>query len=313
LLGYNFEIIYKQGKMNKGVDGLSRVNEGMELSGITSYLQWDEQQQLREEVSQDEKLQEIVRAVQHNPLSKPGYEYKKGVLLYDGRLVISSTSSLIPMLLREFHATPQGGHSGFYKTYRRIAANVYWMGMKGVLQEYVRSCDVCQRQTYTASSPGGLMPPLQVPEQIWEDISMDFITGLPKSKGYEAILVVVDRLSKYSHFIPLKHPYTARSIAEIFCKEVVKLHGLPLTIVSDRDPIFMSSFWQELFRMQGTQLKLSSAYHPESDGQAEVVNRCLETYLRFVIADQPKNWVSWVHWAEYWFNTTFHSATEDPI
>jgi hypothetical protein len=313
LLGYNFEIIYKQGKMNKGANGLSRVNEGMELSGITSYLQWGEEQQLREEVNQDEKLQEIVRAVQHNPLSKPGYEYKKGVLLYNGRLVISSTSSLIHMLLREFHATPQGGHSRFYKTYRRIAANVYWIGMKGVFQEYVRSCDVCQRQKYLASSSGRLMQPLRVPEQIWEDISMDFITGLPKSKGYEAILVVVDRLSKYSHFIPLKHPYTARSIAEIFCKEVVKLHGLPLTIVSDRDPIFMSSFWQELFRMQGTQLKLSSAYHPESDGQAEVVNRCLETYLRFVIADQPKNWVSWVHWAEYWFNTTFHSATEDPI
>jgi hypothetical protein len=173
LLGYNFEIIYKQGKMNKGADGLSRVNEGMELSGITSYLQWGEEQQLREEVSQDEKLQEIVRAVQHNPLSKPGYEYKKGVLLYNGRLVISSTSSLIHMLLREFHATPQGGHSRFYKTYRRIAANVYWIGMKGVFQEYVRSCDVCQRQKYLASSSGRLMQPLRVPEQIWEDISLE--------------------------------------------------------------------------------------------------------------------------------------------
>jgi hypothetical protein len=149
---------------------------------------------------------------------------------------------LIPTLLKEFHSTPQGGHSGFYKTYRRLAANVYWIGMKGAVQEFVRSCDICQRQKYLASSPGGLLQPLPIPERIWDDISMDFITGLPKSKGFEAIFVVVDRLSKYCHFIPLKHPYTARSLADTFCKEIVRLHGIPLTIVSDRDPIFMSHF-----------------------------------------------------------------------
>ncbi|MCH86314.1 hypothetical protein A2U01_0007169, partial [Trifolium medium] len=250
-----------------------------------------------------------IKELQKDPNARPGYEYKQGVLYYEGRLVISSKSSLIPTFLKEFHATPQAGHSGFYKTYRRIAANLYWIGMKGTIQDFVRSCDICQRQKYLATSPGGLLQPLPIPEQIWEDVSMDFITGLPKSKGYEAILVVVDRLSKYSHFIPLKHPYTARSIAEVFCKEVVRLHGVPLTIVSDRDPIFMSSFWKELFRMQGTQLKMSTAYHPESDGQTEVVNRCLETYLRCFIADQPKTWMLWVHWAEYWFNTNYHAST----
>jgi hypothetical protein len=114
--------------------------------------------------------------------------------------------------------------------------------MKGTMQEFVKSCDVCQRQKYLTSSPGGLLQPLPIPERIWEDISMDFITGLPKSKGFEAIFVVVDRLSKYCHFIPLKHPYTARSLADTFCKEIVRLHGVPLTIVSDRDPIFMSHF-----------------------------------------------------------------------
>ncbi|MCH79728.1 Ty3/gypsy retrotransposon protein, partial [Trifolium medium] len=310
LMGYDFDIVYKQGKLNKGADALSRIHEAAELTALQSITHWAQLEQIKEEVSEDEKLQKIIADLQKDPLSCPGYVYKQGVLFYEDRMVISRTSKLIPILLDEFHATSQGGHSGFYKTYRRIAANIYWIGMKNAVQEYVRQCDVCQRQKYIATSPGGLLQPLPIPENIWEDISMDFITGLPKSKQFEAILVVVDRLSKYSHFIPLKHPYTARSIAEIFCKEIVKLHGIPVSIVSDRDPIFMSSFWKEMFRMQGTKLKMSTAYHPETDGQTEVVNRCVETYLRCFIADQPKNWVSWLHWAEYWFNTTYHLSTE---
>ena len=123
------------------------------------------------------------------------------------------------------------------------------------------------------------------------------------------MFVVVDRLSKYEHFIPLKHPYTARKVAEIFAKEIVRLHGIPNSIVSDRDPLFMSLFWQELFLIQGTVLKMSSSYHPETDGQTEVVNRCLETYLRCFVLERPKYWVDWIPWVELWYNTTFHVTT----
>ena len=115
-------------------------------------------------------------------------------------------------------------------------------------------------------------------------------------------------LSKYSHFILIKHPYTARNIAEIFVKEIVCLHGIPKSILSDCDPLFMIKFWQEIFHMQGTKLHMSSSYHPESDGQTEVLNRCLETYLRCFAIEQPRHWSLWIPWAEFWYNTNFHAS-----
>lgn len=143
-----------------------------------------------------------------------------GVLLYKGHTVISKNSALISNLLNEFHSTPSGGHSVFLRTYRRLAGNLYWKGMKKTIKEFVLSCDICQRHKYEATTPAGLLQPLPIPEQIWEDVSLDFIKGLPKSKRFDTILVVVDRLSKYAHFILLKHPYTTKSIAAVFAKEI---------------------------------------------------------------------------------------------
>lgn len=156
--------------------------------------------------------------------------------------------------------------------------------------------------------PPGLLQPLNIPDQSWSVVSLDFIEGLPKSGRCDTILVVVDKLSKYAHFIPLSHPYTALSIAKLYMDNVYKLHGLPQAIISDRDRIFTSQLWQELFRLSRTELRMSSSYHPQSDGQTGWVNQCLESYLRCSIHSCPKNWVHWLALAEYWYNTLYHTA-----
>lgn len=139
---------------------------------------------------------------------------------------------------------------------------------------------------------------------------MDFITHLPMVHGKSVIWVIVDRLTKYGHFIALPSGYSAIHIAVIYMTEIYKLHGIPKSIVSDRDRVFISKFWKELFRLSGTQLAFSSAYHPQSDGQTEVTNHTLETYLRCYVTDTPRNWLQYLHLAEYWYNTTYHSAIQ---
>lgn len=137
---------------------------------------------------------------------------------------------------------------------------------------------------------------------------MDFITHLPLSRGYSVVMVVVDRLTKAAHFGALASGFTAGKVAKLFIDVVIKLHGFPSTIVSDRDPIFVSQFWAELFKLSGTSLKHSSAYHPQTDGQSEVVNRALEQYLRAMMSDRPERWSEFLGWAEFCYNTSFHSS-----
>lgn len=130
--------------------------------------------------------------------------------------------------------------------------------MKGDIQNYVQQCDVCQRSKSDTLTPAGLLELLTIPDRVWEDVLMNFIKGLPTSNGFSVLLVVVDRLSKYGHFIALLHPYSAKTVVEAFVKEVVWLHDMPQSIVSDRDPIFTSQFWVEYFRLQGSTLRMSS-------------------------------------------------------
>jgi hypothetical protein len=145
--------------------------------------------------------------------------------------------------LLELHTSPVGGHSGFLKTYHRVKREFFWDGLKTDVQRFVEKCLVCQQNKVETIKTLGLLQPLSIPSQCWEEISMDFITRLPKSEGKTVIMVIVDRLTKYTHFFALSHPFKANIFSTTFMETVQKLHGSPNIIVSDRDPIFTENFW----------------------------------------------------------------------
>jgi len=176
------------------------------------------------------------------------------------------------------------------------------------VENFVKQCVVCQQAKHEHTHPAGLLQPLPIPEGAWQDISLDFIEGLPMSGNCNVILVIVDRFTKYAHFLPLKHPFTAGQVANLLLDSVIKLHGVPKTMVSDRDRVFLSAVWQGLFSQLGTKLLYSTAYHPQTDGQTERVNQCLEMYLRCSVHHSPKTWKAWLPVAELWYNSSFHSS-----
>jgi hypothetical protein len=164
--------------------------------------------------------------------------------------------------LEAVHDSGIGGQSGITATYSRVKALFAWPNLKKTVQKFVQQCQTCQQAKVEHIRTPGPLQPLLVPTQAWQIVSLDFIEGLPTSDHYNAILVVIDKFSKYGHFIPLHHPFTATQIAKLFLDHVYKLHGLPQTIISNRDPVFTSNVWQQLFKLTDTKLLMSSAYHP---------------------------------------------------
>ncbi|GJY67298.1 ty3-gypsy retrotransposon protein [Tanacetum coccineum] len=212
-------------------------------------------------------------------MSQPLTEFI-GELKRENKELEELRSQLKALLLREHHDTPNSGHGGVKKMMTK----------------------------YSTQAIGGYLQPLATSTAIWEDVSMEFITGMPLSKGFTIVLVVVDRFSKYAHFAPLPNSFIDPTVAEVFVETVVKLHGVPKSIVSDRDPVFVSKFWTQLFKLSGTQLNHSIAYHLQTDGQTEVVNHGLEQNLWAMVEDRPTHWVCFLPWAEYCYNTTYHSS-----
>ena len=213
-------------------------------------------------------------------------------------------------ILEEHHDSIISGHVGMEKTEESIRRNFYWPGMQDTIREFVRTCDACQRNKPRNKRSAGLLQPLPLPEKRWEQVTMDLITSLPKTKdGFDAIFVVVDRLSKMIHCIPTQTTVDAPGLAKLFFDNVFKHHGLPSVIVSDRDPRFTGLFWQSLFASLGTRLAMSTSRHPQTDGQTERANRSLEEMLRAFVNKKTDDWSDKLSALEFAYNNHQQAST----
>ena len=236
----------------------------------------------------DPESTKLLQELSVNPQSSPPFTLVNGVLRHSGRIWIGANPQLQHRIISALHDSALGGHSGFPVTHSRVKKLFFWQGLKQSVKAFVAACSVCIQPKPDRARYPGLLSPLPVPGEAWQMVSMDFIEGLPTSGNANCIMVVVDKLSKFAHFVPLRHPYTAQKVTQVFLDNIFRLHGLPTHIILDRDPIFTSSFWRELFRLAQVTLAMSSAYHPQSDGQTERVNQCLETYLRCCVHSCPR-------------------------
>ena len=232
-----------------------------------------------------------------------------GLVLYKKRNYIPNSNKLKLTVTRRYHDTRVARHFGRHKTMERMTRTYYWPDMDQWVRNYVRTCDACQLNKTARHKKYGPLKPLEIPYRPWEHISMDFITELPSVSGYDQIWVIVDRFSKMAHFVPLKSR-TAPTLAKAFVIEIWRLHGLPLGVVSDRDTVFTSKLWTEVMRFLDVSQDMSTAYHPQTDGQTERVNQVLEQYLRTFWAWDQKDWLELLPYAEFCYNNTVHSATK---
>jgi hypothetical protein len=169
-----------------------------------------------------------------------------GLIVVDGKVYLPTSSPSLQVALTSAHGT---GHEGLAKTLHRLHFDFYVPGAQKVVHDFVRACTTCQKNKTAHLHPAGLLQPLNVPSTIWADVAMDFVEGFPRINGKSVILTVLDKFSKYGHFIPLRHPYSATIVARVFFDTIVRLHGIRSSIVFDRDPLFTSQFWWELFML----------------------------------------------------------------
>jgi hypothetical protein len=234
---------------------------------------------------------------------------RKGLLYRANKLCVPASSVRL-LLLQEAHGGGLMGHFGVNKMKDVLAAHFFWPRMRRDVERYVSRCTTCNKAK-SQLNPHGLYMPLPVPRAPWEDISMDFILRFPRTKrGRDSVFVVVDHFSKIAHFIPCHKIDNASHVVDLFFNEVVRLHGVPNTIVSDRDAKFLSLFWRILWYKLGTKLLFSTTYHPQTNGQTEVVNCTLSTILRAILKDNLRLWEEYLPHIEFAYNRSIHSTTK---
>ncbi|GJP85369.1 hypothetical protein CLOP_g15479 [Closterium sp. NIES-67] len=232
--------------------------------------------------------------------------YRKGSM----KIWVPNYPPLRQLLLEEYHDILYARHFGSNKTLTGIAKHYYWPHMADDVQKFVTSCTTCQRMKSSKQKKAVLLQPLPIPEQPWQVVRLDFITGLPTiTSGHDAILVVIDKFSKMGHFIPTHTTARTEETAQLFVRYIISQHGIPTTLISDRDPKFTSKFRKELMSLLGTKLAMSSAYHPQTDEQTERLNQIVEQLLRAACKDDISKWDLHLPVLEFAYNNATHTAT----
>jgi hypothetical protein len=233
------------------------------------------------------------------------------LILQEARVCVAQDPELRKLILQEAHDSPYSIHPGNTKMYMDLKGRFWWSNMKRDIAEYIALCDVCNRVKAEHQKPAGLLQQLPIPEWKWDNVGMAFITGLPRTKsGYDSIWVVIDHLTKVAHFIPMKTTYTSAKLAKIYMSQIVCLHGVPKSIMSDRGTQFTSHFWCQLHESLGTRLEFSTAFHPQTDGQTERVNQILEDMLRACALDYGSSWDDNLPYAEFSYNNSHQASIE---
>jgi hypothetical protein len=328
---YDLDIQYHPGKENVVADALSRKSQTNMLIGhlLPQELYWEMaqlnlgiialsetltleieptlEQDIRKGQLTDEKIAEYKRLIKLGKVSD-FREDEQGTVWFKNKICVPEIKELRETILKEAHDSAYSIHPGSTKMYEDLKQRYWWYGMKKDVAAHVALCDICQRVKAEYQRPAGLLQPLKIPEWKWEEIGMDFIVELPRTRdGYDSIWVIVDRLTKVAHFIPVKTTYTEVKLAELYNSRIVCLHGVQKNIVSDRGTQFTSWFWQKLHESMDTKLNFSSAYHPQTDGQIERTNQILEDMLRACALKNSGSWDKSLHYAEFAYNNSYQS------
>ena len=269
------------------------------------------------ELNEKKSLRTIINVTKRTGLDPEGEKYKlemkqgnsefteEGFLiLRNGRIYIPNIENLRFKMIQGYHDHKLRGHPGVRKTRELIMRDVFWKGITKDIQDYVKACPVCRRAKAVRAKPYGYLKQSSIPDRKWSHLTMDYIEQLPESNGYDSILVIVDRVTKQAIFIPCYGTDKAIDLAKHYVTHVFSKHGVPFSITSDRGKLFVSDVWKEVCAMLDIKSALSTAYHPETDGQTERINQILEQYLRCYVTYLQDDWCDLLPLAEFAYNNT---------